>query len=181
MDKHGPGNFAIRTCLLKTKELVHEHFGGSHPGGILSAFIQFLDDFTAENVVIEFQTVFPNLEKAHQSGGCTGMLRRAQPLFPILAVSFSFLFLVPWQRCKAESSSRITNVSWNLLPETKISPETFLVWFPCWLEKGFYLFLNWKRCINTLKSRGASLRKGRNLTVFPPEKSGKEGKNTSFF
>lgn len=94
------------------------------------------------------------------------MLPRAQPFFPILAVSFSFLFLAPWQHCKAGSSSRITNVSWNLLPETQISSESCLVWFPCWLEKGFYYFFNWKRCINTLKSRGASLRKGRNLIFF---------------
>ena len=31
-----------------------------------------------------------------------------------------------------------TNGSWYSVPETKIHPEPFLVWFPYWLEKGFY-------------------------------------------
>lgn len=79
-------------CLIK--RLVHEHLVCHNPDGDLSALAWLPDDFTTDNLVIEF-TVLPNLETTPHSRGRTGMLSRAPPLFPVLA--FSFLFLVPWQ------------------------------------------------------------------------------------
>lgn len=178
-----------RTHSCVQKKCVHKRLVGP-----LWALAWLLHSFTTDNVGVEltmcrfpiysityllttwwsnFRRYFPISKKLPSLEGVRDalqdlegvwMLSKAQPLFPILAVSFSFLLLVPWQRRKAESNSRITNVSWNSLPGTKISPETFLVCFFL-TKKGFYLFIffNRKRCINTLKSRGASLRKGRNL------------------
>ena len=83
------------SCVLKKKKkknLVHEHLAG-HNLVSLSLVTRLL---YTDDLVIEFQTILQNLEDVHKSGGCTGILSTTQPLFAMLAVSFSFLFLVPW-------------------------------------------------------------------------------------
>lgn len=97
VDKHRrqPGSFVIRTrlCVKKKKKiLVHEHLAGHNLVSLgLVTRLLYTDD-----LVIEFQTILQNLEDVHKFGGCTGILFTTQPLSAMLAVSFSFLFLVPW-------------------------------------------------------------------------------------